>query len=357
MSTQATRSNQLDTLWYTRCPVPTALGIAVQQGWLDEALAARGTAVKSLRESDQRAVRESHFDHTLQNSVRHGGNIPALWARAAGSDTRLIGLSWADETQRILTLPSSGIRTPRDLKGRRFGLPNWVNAQIDFARAQAIRGLENALRLDGLEVSDVELVDFTIEQGQSDAPAERVAGTNVFGGGARSGGQAAELVGLLRGEVDAIFLKGAIAAQLAQLFGLHTVIDTGVHPEPLVRANNGTPRALTVDSHLVEQHFDVAVDIVDQVLRAQAWARAHPDDTRRFLARESNTSEYWVSAAYGQDAHTRLDTALSESNIAGLQDFADFLLRWEFLPAAVDVRGWIDARPFDAALARRLQAA
>ncbi|WP_020656065.1 ABC transporter substrate-binding protein [Massilia niastensis] len=349
--------NQLDTLWYTRCPVPTALGIAVQQGWLEQALGARGTAVKSLRESNERAVRESHFDHTLQNSVRHGGNIPAVWARAAGRDTRLIGLSWADETQRILTLPGSGIRSPRDLKGRRFGLPRWVNAQIDFARAQAIRGLENALRLEGLEVADVQLVDYVIEQDQSDAPAERVAGTNVFGGQRRSGGQAAELVGLLRGEVDAIFLKGASAAHLAQLFGLHTVIDTGIHPDPLVRSNNGTPRALTVDAQLIGRHFEVAVDIVDQVLRAQAWAQAHPDDTRRFLARESNTSEYWVTAAYGADAHQRLETSLSEANIAGLQDFSDFLLRWGFLPAAVDVRAWIEARPFEAALARQAKAA
>ena len=26
--------NHLETLWYTRCPVPTGLGIAIQQGWL-----------------------------------------------------------------------------------------------------------------------------------------------------------------------------------------------------------------------------------------------------------------------------------------------------------------------------------
>ncbi len=109
-------NDTLDTLWYTRCPVPTGLGIALQQGWLEAALRADGTSLRSLRESDQEAVRESHFDHTLQNSVRHGGNIPALWARAAGRETRVIGLSWSDETQLILTLPGSGIdggtRTP-----------------------------------------------------------------------------------------------------------------------------------------------------------------------------------------------------------------------------------------------------
>lgn len=348
-------SNSLDTLWYTRCPVPTGLGIAVQKGWLEDAFRAAGTNIVSLRESDNKAVRESHFDHTLQNSVRHGGNIPAVWARSVGRDTRVLGLSWADETQRILTLPDSGIKTVRDLKGRRFGLPKWVNAQIDFSRAQAIRGLENALKLEGLNVADVELVDYVIESGQSDAPAERVAGVNTFG--SRRGGQNSELVGLLRGEVDAIFLKGAHATHTAQQFGLHTVIDTGVHPEPLIRANNGTPRTLTVDQHLIEQHFDSAVRIVDQVLRAEEWAHANPDETRRFLARETNSSEFWVTKAYGEDAHLRLRTDLSPSSTAGLQDFTDFLYRWKFLPNPVDVNAWIDPRAFEAVQSLRRQAA
>src|SRR5580698_8336371 len=163
--------SNLDTLWNTRCPVPTGLGIALQKGWLEDSFRAQNTVVKSLRESNDKAVRESHFDHTLQNSVRHGGNIPAVWARSAGRETRVLGLSWADEIQLILTLPDSGIKTARDLKGRRFGLPKWENVQIDFTRAQALRGLENALKLEGVEVADVELVDFAIDGGYSDEPA------------------------------------------------------------------------------------------------------------------------------------------------------------------------------------------
>ena len=347
-------STSLDTLWYTRCPVPTGLGIALQKGWLEQAFQAQSTSIRSLRESNDRAVRESHFDHTLQNSVRHGGNIPALWARADGRDTKLIGLSWADETQRILVLPDSDIKTVSDLKRRRFGLPLWRNAQIDFARAQALRGLENALRLDGLHVHDVTLVDFAVDAGQSDQAAERLAGANVFGG-SRSNNP--ELLALLRREVDAIFLKGAHAVQVAQQFGLRTVIDTGIHPDPLIRANNRTPRTLSVDANLLDRHFGAAVTIVEQVLQAEAWAHANPDETRRFLARETNSSEYQVAKAYGEDAHLHLRTDLSEASIAGLQDFSDFLYRWRFLPAAVDVRGWIDPRPFAAALEQRKRAA
>lgn len=351
------QSPTLDTLWYTRCPVPTGLGIAVQKGWLEESFQSQCTNIQSLRESNDQAVRESHFDHTLENSVRHGGNIPAIWARSVGRETRVIGLSWADEVQLILSLPESDIKTPKDLKGRKFGLPKWENVQIDFSRAQAIRGLENALKLEGLQVSDVELVDFVIGGTHSDQPAQQANGTLLFSGATRRGGRNAELLALLRGEVDAIFLKGASAAHVAHQFGLHTVIDVGSHPDPLIRANNGTPRTLTVDLNLLDNHFDSAVRIVDQVVRAEEWAWAHPDETRRFLAKETNSSEYWVTQAYGADAHLRLKTDLAEQSIVALQDFTDFLHRWQFIPNAVDVRSWIDARPLQAVLAEKVKAA
>lgn len=336
----------LDILWYTRCPVPTGLGIAVQKGWLQDTVGALGTQVRSLRESSDKAVRESHFDHSLRNSVRHGGNIPAIWARAQGRETRVIGLSWADEVQLILTRADSGIKTVKDLKGRRFGLPDWACAQIDFTRAQALRGLENALRLEGLQVGDLQLVNFRYEGTFSDPQVRSVNGTPVST--QRVEGRNLELVGLLRGEVDAIFLKGASAARQAHEFGLHTVIDTGSHPEPLIRSNNGTPRTLAVDLNLLDNHFDVASGILDSVLRAEHWAHTHPEETRRYLARETNSSEYWVSAAYGDNAHLRLRTELDEQAIDALQDFTHFLHRWRFIPNGFDARDWIDRRPLDA---------
>lgn len=342
-------ANTLDTLWYTRCPVPTGLGIAIQQGWLDDAFRVQGTKVSSLLESHDFATRESHFSHTLRNSVRHGGNIPAISAKARGRDTRVIGLSWADETQLILARPESGITSVRELKGRRFGLPNWKQVEIDFNRAQAIRGLENALSLEGLAVSDVELVDQDIDSHYSDERAENVDGTLARrGSGSRARANNLEVIALLRGEVDAIFLKGAHGAQVANQFGLTRVIDTGAHPDPLIRANNGTPRTLAVDGHLLDHHFDAAVTILEQVLRAEDWAQHHPLEVRRYLARETNSSEYWVSVAYGDDAQRKLKTDLAEQSVTAIQHFTDFLHRWNFIPRSFDVREWIDHRPLDA---------
>ena len=83
-------------IWYTRCPVPTPLGIAINQGVIDRDLAELGITVRSIQDTADPDVRASHYDHHLAHSFRQGGSVPAIWARAAGADTRVIGLSWID---------------------------------------------------------------------------------------------------------------------------------------------------------------------------------------------------------------------------------------------------------------------
>lgn len=74
-----------DTLWFTRCPVPTATGVAADRGWLAREFAPDGIAVRSLQDADPGADRATHFTHALPGLFREGGNVPALWARARGS--------------------------------------------------------------------------------------------------------------------------------------------------------------------------------------------------------------------------------------------------------------------------------
>ena len=50
-------------LWYTRCPVPTAFGIALRLGRLQDDLAADGTEIKSLIHVPDRKV-QSHTSRT-----------------------------------------------------------------------------------------------------------------------------------------------------------------------------------------------------------------------------------------------------------------------------------------------------
>ncbi len=81
--------NALKELWFTRCPVPTATGLAYRLGWFDDEFAADGIRVETLQESRQ--LGHHHYDHNLPSLIREGGALPALAARAQGAPTRLIG--------------------------------------------------------------------------------------------------------------------------------------------------------------------------------------------------------------------------------------------------------------------------
>ncbi|WP_204275010.1 hypothetical protein, partial [Stenotrophomonas maltophilia] len=81
-----------------------------------------------------------------------------------------------------------------------------------------------------------------------------------------------EIAALLRGEVDAIFVKGTQGITVANLFALHPVAAFGFHPDPKIRINSGSPRVLTIDEVFAERRPDLAATLVETVARAGSWA-------------------------------------------------------------------------------------
>ncbi|MFN5453121.1 ABC transporter substrate-binding protein [Bradyrhizobium sp.] len=331
-----------NSIWYTRCPVPSPLGLAARFGWLDEAFSRYGIDVKSISDSRDPTVRESHFNHTLRWSFRQGGNIPAIRARSDGRDTRLIGLTWVDEYQAIIALPGSPLRSVNDLPGRRIGVPRRAGNIIDFHRATALKGIVSALSLIGKSISAVELVDVAIEE----SIITHKGDPGLFGL-TRRHPYWQEIAALARGEVDAIFVKGAEGITISNLLAATIVVETGHHPDPKIRINNGTPRTLTVDASFIGERPDLATELVTQVNRASDWARQHPAETLRFVAQEVLTSEEAAASAYGADVHLKLDLALQPDQIAAIAHFKDFLLSFGFLDHDFDVTNWVDRRPLE----------
>lgn len=346
----------LKTIWYTRCPVPTPLGVAAQNGWLGAEFSGDGITVKSLQESGTASERASHIDHSLRYSFREGGSVPAIWARAAGSDTRVIALSWVDESQAIITLPQSGIKTARDLRGRRVGLPRRAGEKIDIFRATALRNVLTILSLDGIGREAVEWVDVAADAVDRNAAPLASGARNT----ASHSLYAAETRALIRGDVDAIHVKGALGKEVAFLLGAHVVADIGFHPDPMVRINNGVPRPLTVDAATLRDHPEIVTRLLARVHEVDAWARTHPIDTLKAISRETGSAEQWVRAAYGDWVAEGLKIGLEPDVIAALGAFKDFLLDEGFLPDDFDVEDWIvpqpliDARALSAARGRKV---
>ncbi|TKB16499.1 MAG: ABC transporter substrate-binding protein [Mesorhizobium sp.] len=337
----------ISEIWYTRCPVPTPVGLAAQLGYLDETFSKEGIELKSIIDSPNRDIRQSHFNHTLEWSFRHGGNVPPIRARSEGRKTRLVGITWTDEFQAIITLPGSGIRNTRDLKGRRFGIARRPEGIADFMRATALKGLVSALSLEGLTHEDVEIVDIAL----TDSVLDSQEGPSLFGLKRRQT-YGEEAAALIRGEVDAIYVKGTAGINVANLIGAIEVAEFGFHPDPKIRINSGSPRVLTVDERLAEERPDLVTRLIETILRASAWAEAHPDDTRRFVARESGATEEQVLAANGPELHKHLSLGLEPELIAAISHYKDFLRDWGFLAGDFDVEDWVDRRAFDSLQAR-----
>ncbi|HSB95956.1 MAG TPA: ABC transporter substrate-binding protein, partial [Spongiibacteraceae bacterium] len=117
------------------------------------------------------------------------------------------------------------------------------------------------------------------------------------------------------------------------------------NPDPLVRANNGAPRPITVDSALLRTRPDIVGRFLARIVAIGDWSAAHAAETVAYVARETGSSEAAVKKSYGNDLHLFQRTDLAESSIAGLEAYKNFLLQRGFLPRDFDVRAWIDPQP------------
>jgi ABC-type nitrate/sulfonate/bicarbonate transport system substrate-binding protein len=328
-------------LRYAHYRLPTPLGIAAQLGWIEAAFDHDRIAVRALHSGADPKSSRSDVDPWLANSFRQGGSIPAIWSRAGGRDTRLLGLTWTDESQAILTRADSDIHAVADLKGKRLGVVTCPSDPIDVSKATTIRAYMAALQSQGLSEKDVQFVDLPTAE-------VSLAGRLSLQEDLASCKEARALQG---GDVDVVFCKGPRGLDLAEVTGARTVYDLGGHPDPKVRINNGSLRTLTASAFLVENDFPLVVRLVKKIVQAGWWAETHREETLRKLAEETRSSESAIVRAYGSDVHRHLRTDLAPTSVAALGDFVGFLAEWRLIPGSFDVHTWIDARPLDQALA------
>ncbi len=331
---KTSQNHKIDTIWYTRCTVPTPLSIALQLGWVEQEFSRDGIAIRSLLESSKPTNFNSNYDHNLPNLFRQGGSVPPIWVRSNGQQTKVIGLTWTDEFQSIISLPNSGINTLKDIKGRRVGIPKH-EYPVDHNRASALRAFQVALNTIGLTLNDVELIDLPDS-----------AYVHVSDGHARHS-YVSEVYALVRDEVDVVYVKDVRGAEVSNLLGANVVFDLGFHPDPFIRISNCSPRPLTVNADTIEKHPDIVSRLLRQVARAGQWAQKHPDETVTLISRETGWSEYWVRRVFGADVHKNLRIGLTAESINGISVFKDFLFENGFLKENFDINSWIDPSPLD----------
>lgn len=326
-------------LWYTRCGAATASALAIQNNWLQAEFSQGGTVLHSLRDSDDTDILNSHYHHKLTGLFREGGNIPPIWAKAQGQDTAVIGITWLDEYQGILTLADSGIREVEDLHGKRLGLPLHRNL-IDFQRGAAQHAFVTAYGLAGLNPKKAIFVDLESPHQGGRQGRETADWSRSF-----------EVDALLEGKVDAIFLRFTRGYRISQDPRFHEIINLNTLADPLLRVGNGTPRPVTVDRPFLEQHPDLVVRYLAVLLRTAAWAERHPRESAEQLIPEHGgftVEDVWAS--HGRDVHLSFTPKLSPSYLKGLEAQKNFLRDWGYLHADFNFSDWIVTEPLAEAI-------
>ncbi len=337
-------------LWYTRCPVPTAFGLALQQNLLEDEFGGdAGFAIGALQDSADRAVRQSHYTHSQPRSFRHGGNYPAIWAQANGADTRVIGLSTIATHQSILVLPDSPITHARDLRGKRILLLRRPHEPVDFHYLTGLRTIEKALAATGLDRGDIEIVEHHIGSAYvDDRPAQHSSGRSAE---PRLRKEAiapwpANLYPLVRGEVDAIVAAVTQSVELEYTAGLRPIFDQRDLPLAL-QGHNSRPLTFAVKADLIRERPDVVRRVLARALQAETSIRDNPAQALRTFARELAISERLAIHSYGDTLVDDLRIDFREDRVAALRDEVDFLFRVGAIPHRIDVDAWLDTSFLD----------
>jgi ABC-type nitrate/sulfonate/bicarbonate transport system substrate-binding protein len=339
-----------EDLFYTRCPVPTALAVALETGLIDEEFSADGFRVRSLASSPLATVRDAHYTHAHPRLLRQGGNIPPLMAADRGHDLKIVGLSWAEVSLPVLVLPESGIRAAGDLAGRRLPLPRRSGVSIDCWEPAILRGYERTLAAAGLTLDDVELVPIEIER-TFNTPRFTAPGATepLWDREFILGLQREEVLALLRGEVDAIFSESSIAEAVTSMFGVVRVSDLRDLEDPSAKVTLPLPVAISVSQPLIEQDPFLVTRWLAVLKRAARRADESPEEARRILAAEVSIPVDALDRALAPDVTCHLDVDLAPGHLAALESQAAFLFDHGYTERPVELETLIDPRPLAAA--------
>ncbi|HVW46377.1 MAG TPA: hypothetical protein VHA76_04935 [Solirubrobacterales bacterium] len=339
-------------LWYTRCPVPTAFGIATRNGQLAADYSEVGVDFNSLASSTSPQVRQAHFEQNQPRSFRHGGNIPPLVAASRGTDVRFIGLSWAPSSSVILALPGAGIEGPEDLRGKRLAVPVRVNDSIDFWRASVLQGFERALDRGGLGWEDVVRVELPVARafiGDSTRSTGRNA--SLWDASFMMSLQREETAALLSGEVDAIYSEGSNSVIAEAVSGARRVVDLTSEAAPPAFPNNQRPLTFTVSGELLDERPDLVDIALRRVVAVAGWARAEEIEAKRQIAAEIGIAEELIDRSYSPNVHAGLEVSLADDLVDALQAQHDFLVEHGFIERPGSVRDLIAPEPLQRVLA------
>jgi ABC-type nitrate/sulfonate/bicarbonate transport system substrate-binding protein len=328
-------------LWYTRCPVPTASGIAFQKNLYAQTFAGTDFEVHNIKELGKEQA-NTHFSHSLPYSFREGGGSPPIWAYAQGAKTKLLAITFMEEVLGIYVRADDPAQSIADLAGRKLALPVWPKLIFNFFRFAAEKAFYSALAAHGLKETEIQYMDVVEEEDPhqliNPAFAERKETLK------RRSYYSGQLHALLEKKVDAIFAKGAeVAALEDEAEGkIRRLYDVRQAPELWMRVNNSMPRLFTVDESLAAERPEAVVIYLQTAIRAARWAVANPGEALQAIANECGIAPDVLASCFEENFLQKLMPEVNDTLIESTEIMKNFLADRGYISRNFDLQEWVD---------------
>ncbi|MEZ9630908.1 hypothetical protein BCT86_16705 [Vibrio breoganii] len=339
-----TRKLNWKEVYYTNCPLVSASNVDQELGWTREEFKKLGVEydfLRSTRENDW----YPHYIHNLDNLIRFGGLFPPVHVHADMRKTRLLGVTHAPKEGGVMMVRSrDDIYTMKELKGKRIGLSKSMNqVKTDWWRIQEHQGIEMMLRLNGMTMDDVEIVEFPYADDwyNNEAmldPMENPSELWLKRDHKRDLAFRPLETALENGEIDAMYSQSKVISSLSELTGkFKSIEDLSLYPDWTLQVAN-IPAAITCTAEMAENHPELVVAFLKGMIKVGRWSNEHKHAAAAILDRQTFYKD--VDDTYEGIRLIDMVPNLSPQNLAAVEIGKDFMLKHGYIKNDFDVNEW-----------------
>ena len=332
-------------VYYTNCPLISASNVDQELSWTKEEYKKIGVKyafLRSTRENDW----YPHYIHNLDNLIRFGGLFPPVAVHADIRRTRLLGVTHVPHEGGVMMVRAKDdIYRMADLKGKKIGLSKSLNRiKTDWWRIQEHQGIELMLRMNGMTMDDIQLVEFPYADDWYNDP--KMMGPEME--------NPSELwlkrdhkrdlafrpleTALENGVIDAMYMQSGPLSQLSEVTGKFTAIeDLSKYPDWRLQVAN-IPAAITCSDVMAKEHPELAVTFLKGMIKAGRWANAHKAAAAEILDKQTFYRD--VEATYEGIKPIDLVPNLSPQNLISVKIGKDFMLKKGYIKNDFNVNEW-----------------
>jgi ABC-type nitrate/sulfonate/bicarbonate transport system substrate-binding protein len=331
-------------VWYTNCPLISASNVDQELGWTKEEYKKIGVKYAYFRSTPDNDW-YPHYVHNLDNLIRFGGLFPPVQVHADIRRTRLLGVTHVPREGGVLLVRAKDdIYRMQDLKGKKIGLSKSLNRiKNDWWRIQEHQGIELMLRMNGMTMEDVQIVEFPYaDDWYNDpkmlTPIENPSEWQLKRDHKHDLAFRPLETALEKGAIDAMYSQSKVLSVLSEATGKFAIIeDLSKRPDWRLQVAN-IPAAITCTDAMAEKHPELAVAFMKGMIKVGRWANEYKQAAAAILDKQT----YYLDVAdtYRGIKDVDLVPNLSPLNLASVEIGKKFMLKHGYIKNDFDVNKW-----------------